>query len=121
MAISEATLSNSGLNMTLATFARLARRNQIFAAVSHGGKPYELVQLIDRKGTLNGGTKIIDFTPYAFFKITGALPIPGATLKFVPDGWKEVTVRGVPNVGEMRIRFCVGTKDQVTAALAGKS
>ena len=121
MAISEATLSNSGLNMTLATFARLARRNQIFAAVSHGGKPYELVQLIDRKGTLNGGTKIIDFTPYAFYKITGALPVSGATLEFVPGGWREVTVRGVPNVGEMRIRFCVGTKEQVTAALAGKS
>lgn len=121
MAISEATLTNAGLRMTLATFARLARRNQIFAAVSHNGKPYELVQLIDRKGTLNGGTKIIDFTPYAFYKITNALPIGGKTLKFVPDGWKEVTVRGVPDVGEMRIRFCVGTKEQVTAALIGKA
>jgi hypothetical protein len=118
MAISEATLTNAGLKMTLATFARLSRRNQIFAAVSYQGKPYELIQLIDRKGTLNGGTKIIDFTPYAFYKITNALPIAGKTLKFVPDGWKEVTVRGVPNVGEMRIRFCVGTKEQVTAALA---
>jgi hypothetical protein len=118
MAISEATLTNAGLKMTLATFARLSRRNQIFAAVSYQGKPYELVQLIDRKGTLNGGTKIIDFTPYAFYKITNALPIAGKTLKFVPDGWKEVTVRGVPDVGEMRIRFCVGTKEQVTAALA---
>ena len=118
MAISEATLSNAGLKMTLATFARLARRNQIFAAVSYQGKPYELIQLIDRKGTLNGGTKIIDFTPYAFYKITNALPIGGKTLKFVPDGWKDVTVRGVPDVGEMRIRFCVGTKEQVTAALA---
>jgi hypothetical protein len=118
MAISEATLTNAGLKMTLATFARLARRNQIFAAVSHNGKPYELIQLIDRKGTLNGGTKIIDFTPYAFYKITNALPIGGKTLKFVPDGWKEVTVRGVPDVGEMSIRFCVGTKEQVTAALA---
>ena len=118
MAISEATLTNAGLQMSLATFARLARRNQIFAAVSHNGKPYELVQLIDRKGTLNGGTKIIDFTPYAFYKITNALPVGGKTLKFVPDGWKEVTVRGVPDVGEMRIRFCVGTKEQVTAELA---
>jgi hypothetical protein len=118
MAISEATLTNAGLQMSLATFARLARRNQIFAAVSHNGKPYELVQLIDRKGTLNGGTKIIDFTPYAFYKITNALPIGGKTLKFVPDGWKEVTVSGVPDVGEMRIRFCVGTKEQVTAELA---
>lgn len=118
MAISEATLTNAGLKMTLATFARLARRNQIFAAVSHNGKPYELIQLIDRKGTLNGGTKIIDFTPYAFYKITNALPVGGKTLKFVPGGWKEVTVRGVPDVGEMSIRFCVGTKEQVTAALA---
>lgn len=118
MAISEATLTNAGLKMSLATFARLARRNQIFAAVSHNGKPYELVQLIDRKGTLNGGTKIIDFTPYAFYKITNALPIGGKTLKFVPGGWKEVTVRGVPDVGEMSIRFCVGTKEQVTAELA---
>lgn len=118
MAISEATLTNAGLKMTLATFARLSRRNQIFAAVSHNGKPYELIQLIDRKGTLNGGTKIIDFTPYAFYKITNALPVAGKTLQFVPGGWKEVTVRGVPDVGEMRIRFCVGTKEQVTAALA---
>lgn len=121
MAISEATLSNAGLKMTLATFARLSRRNQIFAAVSHQGKPYELVQLIDRKGTLNSGERIIDFTPYAFNKITGALPVAGATKVFVPGGWKEVTVKGVPDVGEMRIRFCVGTKDQVTAALAGMS
>ena len=118
MAISEATLTNAGLKMSLATFARLARRNQIFAAVSHNGKPYELVQLIDRKGTLNGGTKIIDFTPYAFYKITNALPLGGKALKFVLNGWKEVTVQGVPDVGEMSIRFCVGTKEQVTAALA---
>lgn len=121
IAISEATLSNTGLNMTLATFSRLARKNQIFAAVSFKGSPYEIIQLIDRKGTLNNGARIIDFTPYAFYKVTNALPRGETAVQFVPGGWKEVTVLGVPDVGDMRVRFCVGTRDQVKAALVGKT
>jgi hypothetical protein len=121
IAISEATITESGLSMKLPVFGRLARRNQIFAAVSFKGKPYELIQCIDRKGTAKGGSKIIDFTPYAFYKVTGAEPVAGRTLEFVPGGWKRIFAASLPNVGEMRIRFCVGTRDQVTAALVGKS
>lgn len=121
VAISEVIISESGLKLKLSDFGRLARNNQVFAAVSFKGKPYELVQCIDRKGDAKGGNKIIDFTPYAFYKITGVKPVPGRTLEFVPGGWKRVYAASLPDVGEMRVRFCVGTKDQVTAALAGKA
>lgn len=117
VATNEKAYSANGYSMTVAGYSRLGRQNKLFVAVSYENGPYELIQIIDRKGSLNRGNEIIDFTPYAFYKVTNARPIPRRTLTFVPGGWKQVTVGGVPKVGNMLVRYCVGDKNQILAAL----
>ena len=117
VATNENAYSANGYSMTVAGYARLSRQNKLFVAVSYENGPYELIQIIDRKGSLNRGNEIIDFTPYAFYKVTNARPVASKTLTFVPGGWKQVTVGGVPKVGNMLARYCVGDKNQILAAL----
>lgn len=109
-----ALIANTGISLSLNKFTTLARNNNLFAYVRYNGKS-ELIQLIDRKGSSNGGERIIDFTPYAFYKVTNKKPISNQSVPF--KTWTERTVSGVPNIGSMYVKICVGSKDQVLAAL----
>lgn len=109
-----ALISKTGTTMSLNKFSTLARNNNLFAYVKYQGKS-ELIQLIDRKGSSNGGNYIIDFTPYAFYKVTNKRPIVSKTVSY--KSWTEKTVGGVPNAGSMYVKICIGSKDQVLAAL----
>ena len=113
-----ALISKTGTTLSLSKFGKLARNNNLFAYITYNGSS-ELVQLIDRKGSANGGNRIIDFTPYAFYKITKKRPIKGKTVPF--KTWTEKTVAGVPNAGSMYVKICIGSKEQVLAALGNKS
>ena len=109
-----ALIAKTGVALSLNKFTTLARNNNLFAYVRYNGKS-ELIQLIDRKGSANGGERIIDFTPYAFYKVTNKKPISRQSVPF--KTWTEKTVSGVPNVGSMFVKICVGSKAQVLAAL----
>ena len=119
VATNENAYSLNGYSMDVSAFTSLARQNKLFVAVNKSDSSgYEVMQVIDRKGSAEGGDYILDFTPYAFYQATGALPLSGAELKFDKDGWKQYTVSGVPNVPSMTIRYCVGDRDKVIAELA---
>jgi hypothetical protein len=109
-----ALIAKTGVSLSLNKFTTLARNNNLFAYVTYNGKS-ELIQLIDRKGSSNGGERIIDFTPYAFYKVTNKKPISRQSVPY--KTWTEKTVSGVPNVGSMFVKICVGSKSQVLAAL----
>ena len=119
VATNENAYSLNGYSMDEATFNKLARENKLFVAVSKSvGSGYEIMQVIDKKGSADGGDYILDFTPYAFYKATGTRPTAGPPLTFVTGEWKQSTVIGVPKVPSMTIRYCVGNRDEVIAALA---
>lgn len=109
-----ALIANTGITLSLNKFTTLAKNNNLFAYVRYNGKS-ELIQLIDRKGSSNGGERIIDFTPYAFYKVTNQKPISRQSVPY--KTWTERTVSGVPNVGSMYVKICVGSKSQVLAAI----
>ena len=109
-----ALIAKTGVSLSLNKFTTLARNNNLFAYVTYNGKS-ELIQLIDRKGSSNGGERIIDFTPYAFYKVTNKKPIGTKTVPF--KKWTERTVEGVPNVGSMYVKICIGSKSQVLAEI----
>jgi hypothetical protein len=111
-------IANTGITLSLNKFSTLARNNNLFAYVRYNGKS-ELIQLIDRKGSSNGGERIIDFTPYAFYKVTNQKPISRQSVPY--KTWTERTVSGVPNVGSMYVKICVGSKSQVLAAINSPS
>ena len=119
VATNENAYSLNGYSMDESAFTSLARQNKLFVAVNKSdGSGYEVMQVIDRKGSSEGGDYILDFTPYAFYKVTGVRPTAGTPLPFVTDGWKQSIVSGVPEVPSMTIRYCVGDRDKVIAELA---
>jgi hypothetical protein len=100
-----------GRSFTANTLARLQRQGRIFVACTYNNKT-ELVQVIDRIGPER--SRSIDFTPYAFFKLTGRRPneTDAGVIKFGEE-WKQITYKYHPSVGEISCRIVIA--DAITA------
>jgi hypothetical protein len=116
----------TGTNITNGQIAAAQRANKIYGVVTLNGKT-SLVQMIDHIGTLNGLR--VDFTPYAFYKITGKYPGTNNLESPTPNSldvkrigdWREVKYKINPAVGDMEFRIALGTPEQILQQLQNQN
>jgi len=111
VAINEDLLVNLfGRGFTANTLARLQRQGRLFAACTYNNKT-EIIQVIDRIGPERFRT--LDFTPYAFFKLTGKTPNEVESVVTEYGQWKQVRYRFHPDVGEITCRLVIADIGEV--------
>lgn len=114
--------SMTGTNVTNLQIVQAQRANKIYGVVTINGKT-SLVQMIDHIGVRNGLR--VDFTPYAFYKITGKYPGTNNLTSPSPSPlgvksigeWREVKYKINPDVGDMEFRIAFGTPEEILSQL----
>jgi hypothetical protein len=112
----------TGTNVTNLQIVQAQRANKIYGVVTINGKT-SLVQMIDHIGVGNGLR--VDFTPYAFYKITGKYPGTNNLSSPSPSPlgvktigeWREVKYKINPDIGDMEFRVAFGTPEEILSQL----